>query len=712
MSFLMRWSNEIAAANDDVTRRRLLGEIGLFRARHLTDVPAQREAAGALARLYNLLGERDQAEKEARGLISLCQTPPVASKDELHAATQLLATLGGKKAVVGPTGGERRERAERPERRERDREERPKRERAAKPTSDRPDALALAYDGRFDAAREALDGARGPRARMIRLYVELAHALALRDDATRVGRIREIVDHLGALLSGPDRGGEEPGSEAPKAAARPAAPATPEEAALSKLLDAPVPRGWRGRIAAIEAALDAHPDRADAIAAAALRHHVAVDGERSPAPWLATVVASALLGGGKATRATIDDLASRGAFAVTLYGEPAFEALVGAARSLAKGGHGLIALRRGVMSRGEPTDHKLWTLRVAWPDGDRLLALAPAGGGAALAPLADAIAERVVALGPASALCAPGLEYEALRAAAAARSVAVSEDLGAEALAAALIALPASSPPRKREEAAPEPSSDPLDALVGGAAQAPREPKEPRERKKRDSDAHQQRDAALGALLASGVAEDAALDAALGAYPRAWISLKVAREALDARTDADALAAAVAVLRSVDRVAPAEVRAPEGTTWAVELVARGADPSVLTGTRFGGPASHAIVGIARALHGAGFAIDRAHRGASKKEREADPVLAAIDGDVGGLWRLRAGTTEVAFLSDLTPEGKATALRLLTSDAPRVVAVDVSGGLPGWWRESGGKDAIGWTGDEGADLVAAVKAIAG
>ena len=81
-----KWSGRIAAAGDEHSRRAILAEIGAWRAAKLTDVAASRHATFAMSRLYAMLGEHDQAVREAHSLLSLCQTAPVATRDETESA--------------------------------------------------------------------------------------------------------------------------------------------------------------------------------------------------------------------------------------------------------------------------------------------------------------------------------------------------------------------------------------------------------------------------------------------------------------------------------------------------------------------------------------------------------------------------------------------------------------------------------------------------
>ena len=66
----------------------------MWRVSHLTDIPAMRSAAFAMSRLYMLVGDRDNAVSEAKTLFSLCQSAPVATKEELKKAKAYLRSLG------------------------------------------------------------------------------------------------------------------------------------------------------------------------------------------------------------------------------------------------------------------------------------------------------------------------------------------------------------------------------------------------------------------------------------------------------------------------------------------------------------------------------------------------------------------------------------------------------------------------------------------
>jgi hypothetical protein len=96
------WNTRLTEANDEISRRKLIGELGVWRAAHLSDIPAMRSAAFAMSRLYMLVGDHPSAVNEARSLYSLCQTAPVATGEEFKKARAYLRSLG---LVVGESGG-------------------------------------------------------------------------------------------------------------------------------------------------------------------------------------------------------------------------------------------------------------------------------------------------------------------------------------------------------------------------------------------------------------------------------------------------------------------------------------------------------------------------------------------------------------------------------------------------------------------------------
>ena len=96
------WNIRLTEASDEIARRKLIGELGVWRAKHLSDIPAMRSASFAMSRLYMLVGDHASAVKEAHSLYSLCQTAPVATAEEFKRAKAYLRSLG---LVVAQTGG-------------------------------------------------------------------------------------------------------------------------------------------------------------------------------------------------------------------------------------------------------------------------------------------------------------------------------------------------------------------------------------------------------------------------------------------------------------------------------------------------------------------------------------------------------------------------------------------------------------------------------
>ncbi len=214
------WSDRIAAVNDDGPRRALLAEIGIWRAGRLTDIAAARQSTYALSRLHWLLRDKAAAEREARQLLSLCQTPPRASAEEIEAAKGWLGSLGASVPKVAPAPRKPRERRDgrdgrdgRPPREGRGREPREPRNKRDDRRDDRREdrgargestliekAVQAADTGDYGAAMKLLRGKRGGRADLVRVWVHLSRALqnddpqAARDDLVRLSeRLRGLL---------------------------------------------------------------------------------------------------------------------------------------------------------------------------------------------------------------------------------------------------------------------------------------------------------------------------------------------------------------------------------------------------------------------------------------------------------------------------------------------------------------------------------------
>jgi hypothetical protein len=674
-----RWSASIHNAADEVARRTLLGEILQWRKTQLFDVRAQRDAAWAISNLLVALGEKELAIREAQGLLSLTQSPPEATRDEATAARRWLDQLRG---TVTPERAPRQERAPRPERGERqprqDRPERPARaerperpERRDSPREADPYELArsAAQGGRWDAALSALTDRRGARFELLKTWIVLARALQ-NPDLDRRGRdLFALEEELRASLLS-ERGERTPNREP----ARGVDAAHPAIVALAKRLgDLPADRD---ALVALAEAAATSPKSADDIAAAALRHHVAVHGEREPAPWWFTLVTRAMSqGDGRQVKQAIADLGD--AWAVSAYAEPAFESVLSVARNAATAGLTLGQVRRGIASRGEPKDRRIWTVRL---NGPHELGVAVAG--AQVEPYRPETAERLGArlaeLGIA-AIYAPGSGNEGLLATARAHGVATPDRIEAIAWSAA----PAGDRP------------------------APRAPRAPR------ADAFE----GVRAALSTDPLTVEALVGPIAALPRAHRVFPIAREVFADRDDLDARMAIV--LQAAHLAAPPGVRLAEGTSIALEAAAMHGLDSPLgrllvdadTAARYGGAGVTELLGVAAATRNVGLRIGRVLRGATLREKKASPVVDALGDSLDALWRLlvqRDGANgpfraEIWFVSELTPEVKTAAPILLAEAHPRAVVL-ATPALAEGWASLGLAPAISW--GEGAEAALA------
>lgn len=663
------WSERIASAESDDARRALLAEAARWRAQHLHDVAAMRRATFAVSRLHALLGDRDRAVAEARQLLSLCQTAPAASNDEIGAARGWLQSLGEKAPRVQVAPPPRPARRERPERSERpDRGERPERPRSQPPERTEEvapplaEARRLAARGEWSEAEQRLDGAKGAGAAVLRAYVRLSAALASADPIAAAEGVREELRRAAGLPN-----------------ERAAGPVGGDP--LSELLGVAVPQKRAPRIRLVEEFAEAHPERIDALASATLRHHLGEIGPGVPAPWLVGVVGKALArGDAPETSAALAELRAAGAVAAVAYDEWPFERLVRLLARLETAGWKAGAMRRGVLAGGEPDDRKLWTLRVDREDGERMVAVAPHAGQAYPDGKAEELAARLQGLCPRTLLVATGSGNAGLRAAAAAAGLVVREhDADDDALVALVAGLApvAAAPP----EVAPAPTTD-----------------------------------RLADLLRAEPLDEAAVADAVRGFRRPDRALRTVQR-LDLPDDRVA-----AVLRAVDAAVEPGRPIPEGTTLAIRAAAAGgaASRALLEGARYGGPGADAVVTLAGALQRAGWDVHRVLRGPTRRECTVQPALDTLAPEMTGLWRLLVrrddpeGTRkgEVWFLAGLPPEGRAGVPLLLVEDWQRAVVVPVEPELLAWYGTLAGAPApIGWTGSEAEAVVQAVSSFA-
>ncbi|MEQ1500761.1 MAG: hypothetical protein ABMB14_00955 [Myxococcota bacterium] len=727
------WADRIAAADSEPARRELLSEAARWRAQHLGDVPAMRRATFAISQIHTLLGDRDRAVSEARQLLSLCQTAPAASSDEIEAARGYLSSLGehapritADRAANGRVARTGRDRSDRMDggrmdggRMDRmDRGDRPDRSDRRRPDADRlgerarteprDDRGGSLVDARKAAARSdwnqalaLLDGAKGAGATVLRAYIQLSVALGAEDPRPGIEAVRtELARSAGLPTRSGGQGSTSDGTDP-----------------LSQLLGAPVPDKRMAKIRAIEQFAVDHPERIDELASTALRQHVGSSGPGAPAPWLVGIAATALAtGSAPLTTSAIADLRASGAVAVQPYDEWAFERLLRLMIRAGAVGATPTGLRRGVLARGEPDDRKLWTLRLRVNGEERMMAVAPHASTAYPDGKAEELSERLVALCPRTVLLATGSGNAALRASAATAGLTVREhDADDEALLAALgdtVAAP--SIPRPERTVSITGGSITGGSITGRAPRAERT----------GADGRGDVDAALGSshpsppdrlaeLLQVEPPDVTALTEVLRTFRRPDRALRaIQRIPLDdART--------AAVLRAVDAATEPGRAIPEATTLAIRTAAHGpltrallVDGGPVT-ERFSGPHAGAVIDVARTLLDGGWEVHRVLRGPTRRETTAHPALETLSGSMSGLWRLlvrrddRKG--EVWYLAELPPEGRAGIPLLLLEDWQRVVVLPVEPELLGWWRTLGGPEAVGWTGSESDALLGAVDA---
>jgi hypothetical protein len=356
--------------------------------------------------------------------------------------------------------------------------------------------------------------------------------------------------------------------------------------------------------------------------------------------------------------------------AVLAYDEAPFQRVVPLVSAARAAGWTITSLRRGVLSRGEPADRKVWTLRIQRADGpESMLAFAPEAGEPYAEGKAEELADRMRSLCPRTQLVASGDGNAALRAAIEALGLpAFVDDPGDEALLAAVAELT--------------------------TVEAPDEPAQPTAPDR------------LVALLTEGEPTGESLAAILGEFRRPTKAFRVAERVEPSD------AAAAALLQAMPQVVDPEESLAEGVTLAVRVAAAGgaATRAVLTGPlaeRYGGPALGPVAELAEALVQDDWQVFRVLRGPTRRERQNHPVLETLAGDMRGLWRLllRRGDVrgEVWYVHELAPEGRAGVPQLLLEDRQRVVVLPVDPDLLAWYRELCGPAPIGWTGDEAASL---------
>ncbi len=637
-----QWDDAIDAAQDEIARRRLLGEIGRWRAAHLTDVPALRAASWALSTVHEALGDRAAAEHEAAQLIELCRVSPAAPGGARQAAERRLASL-----------------------------QKSSPEAKAKAHKARTDqfraALIAAQRGDLARARKGVSGRGGVRAASARQLFDLVEARAAKDP---LGAIDALIagwfDHLGAPgeegSTGRDRRkeGAEERADASKVAPRDRAPDRPPEGPLETLMGAALPKRRNARLAAVEAWMDAHPGEVDAVAAAALHDHVQARGPKSVAPWLFSWTVRALAEtDGVQTRAALEALSD--AWATTAAREAGFELLVTVAKAAHTAGWRVVGVRRGVV-RAEPDDRAIWTLRVAPADGAirRVSVVAPVES-----PWPEGVPEQVagrIAGDEPVVLRAPGAAHQALREAVADRVVVQDDGFEGDwagALLAAAEAMPAVAP------APAEPSS----------TQGPSKPRAASPKPEGPSPVARLRELLTG----EAVPDVAALSEPLALVRRVAVALRGMADLLAPHADADDRLGAL--LDAVHQTAPDTVRPIAAWRLALEGAARlpgGAVATLLGGgdaraARYGGDAAAALAAHLAPRVAEGWRVDRLDVGIGRRDAERIAGLGPLADEVRGLWRVgmirEDARRTLWWFADPSPEAVAAAALLLAEGAP-------------------------------------------
>lgn len=121
------------------------------------------------------------------------------------------------------------------------------------------------------------------------------------------------------------------------------------------------------------------------------------------------------------------------------------------------------------------------------------------------------------------------------------------------------------------------------------------------------------------------------------------------------------------------------------------------------GLRYGGVGIRGVVEIARSVHPHGWAVSRVLRGTTRRERRDDEILHTIGEGADEIWRLvmeKDGVKgEIVFMESLSPEGRAALPQLLRIPRNRLVVLPVEPDVLAWYRDTGGPEPLGWTGEE-------------
>ena len=676
-----RWTDRIIAADDEAARQNLLAEIGRWRTGCLTDVAAQREAAYGMARLFMLVGMRERAVQEGQNLLSLCQTPPEATKVEWQTATGFVQTLGG----VVPRRAGRAKPKNKPKKPGRE-----NRDRVSGPNDRMKHWVGLVMAGEGRAVAKALKGKKSPQHQLLRSWISVREVLE-EPELERAGRtLRQLEERLrGYLSQGESR---DPAPE--KATAREAQPPT-LDSALERRIGKPLPKRRDARIRFLERFADENPTQIDGLVCDILTHHVNSAGLEVPAPWYAWLVSRALSeSDGTKTRGKIEELQGKNALCVMPYSEAPFTLVMEIVTGAVAKGLRVSSVRRGIFPRMESADQKIWTARIQDASGERMIAIAPPNAPEYEAEAATTLMERTAKLCASTVLHCMNPEASSLLQAAETSGLTVVKSWAGEEVLKALLALPA-VPPRAPKSAAPIESQPAAAKTIQDVRPA------------------------LKTMLESDQPlEQATLVSLLGQLRRFRDVFGVIRRVEQEKAPLTADQVTV-VLQALHESAPEAVRLLEGTTLALQTLAREAEHAALTETistspaaaRFGGEGISTLIQLGTGLVAAGWSIDRVFRGTTRRERRESASLETIGSAANGIWRVvltRNGVKgEVFYLESLQPEGRAALPQLWLEPRNRAVVLPVESDVLSWYHELGGPEPIGWTGAEMDGLLQAI-----
>lgn len=668
------WTDRIISAEDESSRNALVSEIIRWRAGCLSDIAKQRDAAYALARLYMLAGVQAQAVQEGQTLMSLCQMPPDVSKEEWHAATAFLNTLG----IQSP----KKQRRADPKSKKKDRglpSSKRSNERAPAPKDRLSHWVQKVVDGDIKGVRAQLKGKKGAHIQLLRAWMTTHEWSNSEPGPKRDAMIARLEQRLRQQMA-PDV------TAVAKKTIKTPDPIPEADKELVALVGQKIPRRRDSRVRLLEGFVRSNPQSADAIAAAALTHHVTVGGLEAPAPWFVSLVGYAYLNGeATATRALIASLQTKNAVCVEPFVEETFSWCLELIRRAQSDGWSLKAWRRGVLPRVEAVDRKIWTVRLVKGEEERMIAVAQDASEPYDDSLAKQLAARIGHLANNALIVAPNDGNAPLREAAQSIQVACMEALGTEEVFAAMLKVS----PRNTERAARKPvDTQALDEVTE--------------------------------LLRNGAIDNpeqfAQKVAALRRARDLFRCVDVVRSEKAEALTPDLLSL---VLRTMHGVVPEGSRILEGTTMAIQFLCDHESPLVLDcltdealGSRYGGVGIRGVLDIARALQPHGWSVSRVLRGTTRRERRDDEILNTIGEGADEIWRLvmqnESIKGEIVFMETLSPEGRAALPQLLRVPRNRLVVLPVEPDVLEWYRQTEGPEPLGWTGEESASLQEALK----